>query len=167
MTKIVLLTQSEAAEYISMIGKTAKTLQADIHQTAVSVLAHTKEHGDYRGVLSLLAALPNGQRVQALGVWFGHFSNGALKCEKKAGQWVVVFDSKLVDKIDVELAGETDFGTLTKETKPAAMTMEKLIKWLENKATANDDEVEPAAKAVAKMLVTDYKEFVAKKLAAA
>lgn len=160
--KIEILTVSAIGEVLDKIATTAKALQSQIHQCAVSALSHTFEHGDFRSVTRLLNALPNGQRVQALAVWFAHFSNNALTIKKASGAFSVVLDSaKLGDEMArlemLEAAMEQDFGTFTKESKPTALTLEKLIAWVEKKAQANDDEVEPAAKAVAAKLVATYK----------
>lgn len=168
--KIEILSVSAIGEVLDKIATTSRALQAQIHQCAVSALSHTFEHGDYRSVTKLLNALPNGQRVQALAVWFQHFSNDALTIKKVSGSFSVVYDSnKLPQNVEemLESAMEQDYGSFTKEAKPTAMTLEKMIKWLESKATANDDDVEPAAKAVATKLVATYKADVTKLIATA
>lgn len=170
--KIEILSVSAIGEVLDKIATTAKALQSQIHQCAVSALSHTFEHGDFRSVTKLLNALPNGQRVQALAVWFAHFSNNALAINKTSGAFSVVLDSsKLGDEMQrlemLEQAMEQDYGSFTKESKPTAMTLEKMIKWLESKAVANEDDVEPAAKAVAAKLVATYKADVTKLVATA
>jgi hypothetical protein len=169
--KIEILTVSAIGEVLDKIATTAKALQSQIHQCAVSALCHTFEHGDFRSVTRLLNALPNGQRVQALAVWFAHFSNNALTIKKASGSFSVVLDSKKLDEIDrdemLESAMEQDYGTFTKESKPAALTLEKMLKWLESKATANDEEVEPTCKVVAAKLVSNYRDMVKKVVEAA
>jgi len=169
--KIEILTVSAIGEVLEKIATTARALQSQIHQCAVSALSHTFEHGDFRSVTRLLNALPNGQRVQALAVWFAHFSNNALTIKKASGAFSVVLDSsKLGDEmLRMELldaAMDQDYGTFTKESKPTALTLEKLIGWIEKRATANDDEVEPAAKAVAAKLVASYKAEITKSMEA-
>lgn len=167
--KIEILSVSAIGEVLDKIATTAKALQSQIHQCAVSSLAHTFEHGDFRSVTKLLNALPNGQRVQALAVWFAHFSGNALAVKKASGAFSVVLDSSKLtfDRAEMlEQAMEQDYGTFTKESTPAALTLEKLIAWVEKKAQANDDEVEPAAKAVAAKLVADYKATIASAVAA-
>ncbi len=164
-----ILTRSAVFEVITRIGTAAKTLQAEIHQAAVSTLDHTREHGDYRGALALVNALPNGQRVQGLIVWFEHFSSGALKF--KANKDGAGFSAKLSaerseDDFDIAAAMLTDYGTFTKEAKPATFTVDKLIKMLESKANddrTNDDgtpKVEPSARSVAAKFVRTYREAV-------
>src|ERR1700722_18713518 len=86
---IVILNQTDTATLIKSIGVTGHALQDNIHQAAVSCLDHAREFGDYRGALSLLNALPRGQRVQALATWFRHFSNKKLtfKLDPKSKSW--------------------------------------------------------------------------------
>jgi hypothetical protein len=172
--KIEILTVSAIGEVLDKIATTAKALQSQIHQCAVSALAHTFESGDYRSVTRLLNALPNGQRVQALSVWFNAMSDNVLEIKKVSGGFSVSLASGWKDKIGeradvlLEVAMEQDYGSFTKEAKPTALTLEKLIKWVESKAhNANDDEVEPAARAVAAKLVADYKAGIAKLVATA
>jgi hypothetical protein len=171
--KIEILSVSAIGEVLDKIATTAKALQSQIHQCAVSALAHTFESGDYRSVTRLLNALPNGQRVQALAVWFGAMSDNVLEIKKANGAFSVSLAAGWKDKIGdraeqlLEVAMEQDYGSFTKESKPTAMTLEKMIKWLESKATASDDDVEPAAKVVAAKLVTSYKAELSKFVATA
>jgi hypothetical protein len=163
--KIEILTKSAVVEVISRIGTSAKQLQADIHQCAVSTLDHTREFGDFRGALSLVNALPNGQRVLALCEWFNHFSGGKLSFKKSAeGGFTAELAKDRVDtNFNVELAMECDFGTFTKETTPKTMTVEALIKSLESKAnndklnTDGTPKVALEARAVAASLVASFR----------
>lgn len=178
--KIEILSVSAIGEVLDKIATTAKALQSQIHQCAVSALAHTFESGDYRSVTKLLNALPNGQRVQALSVWFAAMSDSMLEIKKANGAFSVALMSGWKDKLGdsdetraaraeqlLGVAMEQDYGSFTKESKPAAMTLEKMIKWLESKAVANEDDVEPAAKVVAAKLVATYKADVTKLIATA
>lgn len=171
--KIEILSVSAIGEVLDKIATTAKTLQSQIHQCAVSALAHTFESGDYRSVTRLLNALPNGQRVQALSVWFSAMSDNTLEIKKANGAFSVALATGWKEKIGdraeklLEVAMAQDYGSFTKESKPTAMTLEKMIKWLESKATANDDDVEPAAKVVAAKLVAGYKAELSKFVATA
>lgn len=171
---IEILSQKDTNEQIVKIATTAKALQGQIHQCAVSSLAHINEHGDFRGAQALLNALPNGQRVQALAVWFGHFSDGALQIKKaESGGFAVSLKSGWQDKcsIDIEAACLTDYAAFTKEAKPATFTVEKLIKMIEDKANnveLNADgsaKVDPSARGVAAKLVAAYRDMI--KIAAA
>lgn len=172
--KIEILSVSAIGEVLDKIATTAKALQSQIHQCAVSALAHTFESGDYRSVTRLLNALPNGQRVQALAVWFEAMSEKLLVIKKANGSfsvalvdgWKAKLEAMVVEEL-LEVAMATDYGAFTKESKPTAMTLEKMIKWLEAKAQATDDDVEPAAKAVAAKLVSNYKAELSKFVATA
>lgn len=166
---IEILTQTATNEQIMTIATTAKALQSQIHQCAVSTLWHINEHGDFRGAQALLNALPNGQRVQALAVWFQHFSDGALQIKKaEAGGFAVSLKTGWKDKcsIDIEAACLTDYAAFTKEAKPATFTVEKLLKMIEDKANnveLNVDgspKVDPAARGIAAKLVAAYRAMI-------
>ena len=134
-----ILSVAAVTDKIAVIGKAAKALQADIHQVAVSTLDHCREHGDYRGALALVNALPNGQRVKGLVVWFQHFSNGKLTFKPEGGAFTAQLNKSRVDTdFDVQAAMLTDFGSFTKEATPKTMSLEAFIKSLEGKAD-NDD----------------------------
>lgn len=168
MSKITILSQSAAAELIAGIKTRAVTLQAEIHQAAVSTLDHCREHGDYRGALALVNALPNGQRVQGLVEWFKGFSNGKLTFKQGADKsFTADLKKDRVDgDFDVEMAMLTDFGAYTKEAKPKTVTVDALIKMLETKANnteLNSDgtpKVSADARTVAASLVASYRSAV-------
>lgn len=166
---IEILTQTAINEVIQKIATTAKALQGQIHQCAVSTLSHIAEHGDYRGAAALLNALPTGQRVQALVVWFQHFSDGALQIKKaESGGFAVSLKAGWKDScsIDVEAAMLTDYAAFTKEAKPATFTVEKLIKMIEDKANNTElnvdgsAKVDPSARGVAAKLVAAYRSMI-------
>ena len=170
-----LLTQSAIGEVITRIATTAKALQRDIHVVACSTLAHVAEHGDYRGVLSLLNAMPNGQRVQALVVWYQHFSDGALQISKGTdGGFAVKLKAGWKDScsIDVATAMLTDYAAFTKEAKPATLSVEKLIKMIEDKANNTElnadgsPKVDPAARSIGAKLVAIYRDMIKQAAAA-
>ena len=79
---IVLLnsTQMDAA-IKSITGRGAK-LQADIHQCAVSALAHFNQHGDSTLINRLILALPKSSRTNALVAWALHFGQLAQNTDK-------------------------------------------------------------------------------------
>lgn len=167
---ITILSQSAVSELIAGIKTRAHTLQSEIHQAAVSTLDHAREHGDYRGALGLVNALPNGQRVQGLIEWFREFSSGKLVFKKgNDGAFTCELkkDRKDADFL-IEAAMDTDFGTLTREAKPRTVTVEALIKMIEQKAnntelnTDGTAKVSPEARAVAASLVASYRTAVVK-----
>lgn len=127
---------------IGEIGTASKQLQEDIHNVAVSCLAHVRDHGDTTLAVDLLKALPNGQRVKALAVWFSHFSNSklTLRLDNESGEWVAKLDKqRTVADFDVEGAVVTNYADLTTEKDPQPLTVEKFLRMIEK--VANDDKV--------------------------
>lgn len=138
---IQILSQAAVTDKLAIIGKSAKALQADIHQVAVSTLDHCREHGDYRGALALVNCLPNGQRVKGLVAWFQNFSNGKLvfKADKASGGFAAELKKDRVNEdFNILAAMEVDYGTFTAEVAPKTMSLEAFVKSLESKAD-NDD----------------------------
>lgn len=137
-----ILSQSAVTDKVAIIGKASKALQADIHQVAVSTLDHCREHGDYRGALGLVNALPNGQRVKALVAWYQNFSNGKLtfKGGSKGEPFTAELNKTRVDSdFNVAAAMLVDYGSFTAEIAPKTMTLEAFVKSCETKA--DNDEV--------------------------
>ncbi len=175
MTKLTLLTQSAVLAQIAVIGATAKTLQTDIHVCAVSTLDHVRVHGDTRGVVALLNALPNGQRVKGLAAWYRSFSNGklTLKPNKDSKEWEATLSKDRVDAdFNMDGAEETDYGSFTVEVAPQTLTLDKMLKKIEGFST-NDEKnadgspkVDDAARAMAAELVAFTRKTIAAKLAA-
>lgn len=165
---IEIISKADVMEFIAGIKTSAVKLQAEIHQVAVSTLDHCRAYGDYRGVLALVNALPNGQRVEGLMVWYQTFSNGMLTFKKGAnGERTCTLSAKRVESdFDIQAAMLTDYGALTKEAKPATFTVEKLIKSIEQKANnveLNVDgspKVDAAARAMSAKLVAYYRDLV-------
>lgn len=166
MTKLTLLTQADVMTRIDTLGVAARALQADIHLCAVSALDHVRAHGDTRGACALMNALPNGQRVKSLGVWFNAFSGGklALTQNKDTKAWEANLSKDRSDSdFDVAGAEATDYGAFTKEIAPQTMTLLKLVKKLEGFST-NDEtntdgspKVDSEARAMAAELVAQVR----------
>lgn len=139
--KISLLTQADVAIRIALISTAAKELQADIHVCAVSSLDHARAHGDTRGVVALLNALPKGQRVKGLAAWFTHFSNKKLNLtvDKDTKLYVCELRKERTDEdFKIEEASEIDFGDFTTERDPVTLTLAAMIKRIEKMST-NDE----------------------------
>ncbi len=161
--KLSLLTQADVAIRIATLATAAKSLQEDIHVCAVSVLDHARAHGDTRGIVALMNALPNGQRVKGLAAWFKHFSSEKinLSVDKQTKAWTCELKKeRAVEDFKVDEASEIDFGTFTVEVAPQTMTVAQMIKRIE-KMSANDEEnadgspkIEPEARALAAELVS-------------
>lgn len=138
---ILMLTQTDVLAKIEVIKDSAKNLQADIHQCAVSTLDHVRAHGDTRGVTALLNALPNGQRVKGLAAWYRAMSSGkvGLKVNKESKLWECTLQKERADEdFKMTEAEATDYGAFTAEREPVTMTLASFIKRIER--IANDDE---------------------------
>lgn len=140
MSTITILGPVETSKLIAKIKLSATKLQDRIHVAAVSCLAHIRDHGDYTLAISLLDALPNGQRVKALGHWFGHFSNGAATFTIKKGEgWTCkLLKARTPEMFDIDGAAAVSFADLTAEKEPTTMTAQQVVAMLKRKAD-NDD----------------------------
>lgn len=163
MPNITILDRDACKRAIAGIRRVAGKVQERIHLVAVSTLAHIRDHGDTTLATSLLDALPNGQRREALAFWYSRFSNGkaTMRLDKQSGSWVCKLDkNRKPEDFDVEGAAKISFADLTKEKKPGqTFTAEQLVKWLKQKANEDgkfDDgtpKVEEAARDLASKLV--------------
>lgn len=146
---IQILSQKAVAELIAGIGSDAKTVQANIHVAAVSTLDHAREHGDFRGCLALLNALPNGQRVKALNAWYQGFSNKKLqfKLNKDSKEWEGSISKERAESdFNVTGAMAVSFADYTQEREPGTFTLLKLVKSLESKANNTETNTDGSAK---------------------
>jgi hypothetical protein len=136
MKIINILSQADTAKLIKSIKSRAASVQADIHQAACSTLVHIRDHGDFRGAVALLNALPNGTRVKGLAAWYKHFSGKkfSVRQDKKQGNiWVgSVNKDRNPEDFLVEEAMEITFADFTVERDPQAITVDKIKKYLSN-----------------------------------
>jgi hypothetical protein len=135
-----LLTQSDTVTLITRIGESAAVLTADIHLAACSTLDHARAHGDWTGITRLMDTLPKSQRVQALKVWYSHFSNGrvSLSTDPDTKAWRVnkdKFGGRSDADFAVQDAMETTYADLTPEKDPTTLSVEKFLKSLARTAT--------------------------------
>jgi hypothetical protein len=134
---IAILTPAQVLAGLPTLRKSAEDLTANIHQYAVSTLDHVREHGDIRGVTSLLNALPRSQRVQGLAAWFRHFSTNKLTLKLTGTAWTCELRKDRTDEdFKVAESMETTYADLTKEPEQKAITMAKFIGQIEK--VAND-----------------------------
>lgn len=158
---VSIMSNGEIRSAIGEITGAAGALQAKVHTVAVSCLAHIRDHGDTTLATGLLSALPNGQRVKALGAWFRHFSNGkaVFAFDKASAAWKCSLNKdRVVSDFDIEGANEITYGDLTTEKDPETMTPDKLVKYLTR--VANDSE---CFKGTTKRRVTDETQAMAAK----
>jgi hypothetical protein len=164
MSSIKLLTQAEALEQIPLLATDAASVQERIHVIACSTLDHVRAHGDTRGAVALMNALPKGQRVKALAHWFRAFSNSKLlmRADKATGVWAAELAKKREDTdFNVDGACEVTFADFTIERDPVSVSVDSLIRNLVRTANNTDTfdgtdvpKVAPEARAVAAQIVS-------------
>lgn len=139
---IVLQDAQGIARSIVTIAASATELQAAIHGTAVSCLAHVRDHGDTTLAVRLIGVLPSGQRREALANWFKVYSNKKmlLSRDAKHGTWSCrLIADRSVEDFKVDDAMVCDYGELVPEAKvrDKPMSLEDLVKVIA-KFTKND-----------------------------
>ncbi len=138
---LTLLTPSEVPAAIVLLASDAASVQARIHLIACSTLDHVRQYGDYRGAVQLMNALPNGQRVKALGHWYRVYSSGklAFKLDKATKVWDATLAKTREDEdFKIGEAVETTFADLTTERDPVSVTVDSMIRNLTRTATNTD-----------------------------
>ena len=110
-------------------------LNVYIHETAMLISAHAKEHGDCSLANEFVMSLPASMRREMLILWFGKFTPIVVKNDDK---WVPKMHkegTKLFVPFDLEAGNETPFYKLAEENKEQApMDAEKLLKMIEQLA---------------------------------
>jgi hypothetical protein len=116
---ITLMSQQDTAKRIVTIANGAKSLQTDIHETAVSCLAHVRDHGDTTLAVRLLAVLPSGQRRNTLAQWFKVYSNGKMSLvQDKNKVWSCKLkQERVATDFLVDEAMTCEYGDLEPEAK--------------------------------------------------
>lgn len=139
MSTFNIIDKAGCAKNIARIKKAGKAIQELIHTTAVSTLAHIRDHGDYTLAVQLLDALPNGQRVKALAHWYNHFSDGAAKFsfDPKAGWSCKLAKHRKAEQFDVDGAYAVSFADLTTEKAPGTLDIKGVLAYLKRKANDN------------------------------
>ena len=170
------LTMSELADYVTVLGASAREVQERIHIAAWNSLDHIREHGNYTGALQLLNALPNGQRVKGLALWYKTFSSEKF-VPRQNGKTKVWECEKLGVRTDADFrmveAEATTFADLTAEKNPETITLEKFLHGLKRTATneAFHDgtaipKVAPEVRMAALVMLKAYNDTLAAKVAA-
>ena len=145
IARINIITDSKAyAETVATIGKRGKALDKLIHRAAVSAIYHAREFGDVRKFEALCEAMPKGSRVKALVAWYeAHVpvdadDEGNRKLKK----------GRTADDFKIEDAAKTPFWEFTKERAPVALTLEKLMEYVEKRIEKLDDLQDEEARAI-------------------
>lgn len=168
-----ILSVEECSKFVTEIRVSAKDLQAKIHHVAVSTLVHVRDTGDVRGALALVQALPNGQRVEGLKLWYTKYSSNKLtfgQDNETRETTIKLAKDRVPANFLIDDAIATDYGSASKEAKPRTFTVDQLIKQLEGKANnteLNEDgtpKVDPSARMVAAKMVKSYRDAVAQTL---
>lgn len=164
-----ILSVEECVKVTGEIRGSAKDLQAKIHNVGVSTLVHTRDTGDARGLLALVQALPNGQRVEGLKAWATGMSSGVITFGKDndTGETTIkVKKGHVPANFLIDDAIKTDFGSYTKEAKPRTLSVDQLIKMLSDKAnntelnTDGSPKVSLEARALAGKFLASYNSAV-------
>jgi hypothetical protein len=137
--KTTIMTAAAVMAAIPVLAASLRANEEKIHEIGVSTLDHAREHGDWRGCVALLNALPKGTRSEALAAWFRNFSNNKLKLtrDKETASWKCELAKDRDDSdFDIEGADAVTFADFTKEVAPKAMTLTALLKMVEK--VAND-----------------------------
>lgn len=138
------------------------TINAYVHETAVMILKHAKEHGDCSTAQGLVMAMPASARREMLILWFKSFSPIVVKND---GAWTAKMhpkDSKLYVPFDVEGGEATPFYKLAekhKERPPLDFkALRKMVEGLADRiekmvaeGKVQEDDV-PSAEAIVKQL---------------
>lgn len=137
-----IIPSAEVAKRIAKIAKVGASLQAEIHEIAVQTLAHIAAHGDTTLAIRLLNGLPNGQRVKALGFWYGEMSGGkaTFSYDKVAATWQCRLAKDRAEDgsdFDLDRAVSVTFADLTAEKSPSTFNGRSLLSFMKRKA--NED----------------------------
>lgn len=164
---IAILTQAQVTAGLPALRASAVELEANIHQYAVSTLDHAREHGDFRGVLGLLNALPKGQRVQGLAAWYRNYSTNKLSLKFKDGLWSGEIRKDRSDgDFKIAEAMAVTYADFTNEVAPKQLTMAKFLASIERVAN-NTDTLPSGARKVPENVAALAAEMVATVRAAA
>lgn len=135
-----------------------------IHETAMMIAEHAKEHKDCSTAQQLVMAMPASMRREMLILWFSKFTPIVVKNDDKWAAQMHKPGTKLYVEFDLEAGNETPFYKLAEENKERApASIEDLEKWLKSlpnkvekdieKGKVSDEAVE-FAQAVARALAS-------------
>lgn len=140
---IVIQDAQGIARSIASIASSAVEVQTAIHETAVSCLAHVRDHGDTTLAVRLLTVLPSGQRRKTLAAWFSAYSSNKMNLfQDKHGVWTCKLKDRVPEDFKVDDAMECDYGDLESEQRAAKpKTLKDLVAAIA-RFTKNDKTVE-------------------------
>jgi len=110
----------------------ADKLNVYIHDTAMMIAEHAKEHGDCSTAQGLVMAMPASMRREMLILWFKTFTPIVVKNDPKFVAAMHKPASKMFVPWDLEAGKATPFYKLAEENKEKApLTGEALLKMIE------------------------------------
>jgi len=114
-----------------------------IHETAIMIATHAKEHGDCSLANEFVMSLPASMRREMLILWFGTFTPIVTKNDDK---WIAKMHkegTKLFVPFDLDAGNETPFYKLAEQNKEKApLDAEALLKMIEGLAKRATKSVE-------------------------
>lgn len=134
-----------------------------VHETALMILKHAKEHKDCSTAQGLINAMPQSARKLALINWFHTYSPIVVKDDAKWNSKMHKEGTKLFVPFDVEGAEANPWYSMAEvmgAEKPP-VDFAGMLKWLESQAAAWDKKAEDGTK------VSESEALTAKALAAA
>lgn len=144
-----------------------------VHETAMLIVGHAKEHGDCSTAQGLVMAMPASIRREMLILWFRKFTPIVVKNDDK---WVAKMhpkESKLFVEWDLEAAEKTPFFALAEQNKEREpLDLEGLINLVARVAKQIETKIEkgeivPEEIATAEALAAQIKRIKVKHVAAA
>lgn len=126
---------------IKLIITNAAKLNTRIHETAVMIAEHAKEHGDCTRALTLVKAMPASMRRTMLVLWFETFTPIRVKLNAdKVG--ILKADAKTFTDWDIEGGKAKPFYELAEETPEKSYDFEALVKLVERLGKSIEKKVE-------------------------
>lgn len=121
---------------IAKIGAMSGALAALVHETAIAMAEHAKEHGDMTLFVDLYNALHTSQRRKAFTAWLYDFTPIRLKIKDDIalakGSAILKADSKMYKPWDIDGLKAVTYWDYTRETNPSYLTTDSLLKMVEN-----------------------------------
>jgi hypothetical protein len=150
---------AEMADRFTKIRSDYQAVNAYVHETAVLIAKHAKEHGDCSTAQGLVMAMPKSARREMLILWFKTFTPIVVKNDDAWAAKMHKDDSKLYVPFDIEAGEATTFMDLAAQNKEKApldfaglvLLPQKLAKQLEGRIAHGL--IDPSELETAKILV--------------
>jgi len=114
-----------------------------IHETAMMISTHAKEHGDCSLANEFVLSLPASMRREMLILWFSTFTPIVTKNDPKWTAKMHKEGTKLFVPFDLSAGNETPFYKLAEDNKEKAPTsIDDLEKWLKSLPAKVEKDIE-------------------------